>query len=502
MVTVGAIMEELEAWAPRSLASDWDNVGLQVGSTAAQASKVLVCLDVTQATVEEAIGRHCDLIVSHHPLIFGSLKQLSADSPIGRIIHKLVKHDVSLCCLHTNLDVAPGGVEDTLADLLELQDVRVLAPVGTEKLYKIVVFVPKGYEDKVRDAMAQKGAGWIGNYSHCSFQVEGTGTFKPLEGSNPFIGQQGQLEKVAEFRLETIVPQRILRDVVTAMLEVHPYEEVAYDIYPLQNEGKAYGFGRVGRLPKPLTVSELVQHVNKALGCDQVRVVTSGPGQQVDKVATSCGSGGDKVELCSRAGAKVLVTGDVKYHDALKALAQGLTVIDAGHYFTERPVLGKIVDRLRLKFGDRIEVVMSQVERNAFYAAPGKEVRIYADGASAGNPGWAGVGLVIEREDGSRVEKSIHVGQATNNVAEYLALIEALKAAKELGATRVTVFSDSELVVNQIKGQYAVHSPELRSLLAEVSKLKADFEHVDIVHVPREQNQLADSLSKAAARHP
>lgn len=500
MLTVEAIIEEIEAWAPRHLACDWDNVGLQLGSASAQIQRVLVCLDVTPGTVNEAIEKQCGLIVSHHPFIFNPLKHLNLDTPISRLIQTLIKNDVAVYCAHTNLDIAPGGVEDTLAELIGLQDTRVMTPVTTERLYKIVVFVPKGYEDKVRDAMAEQGAGWIGNYSHCSFQLEGTGTFKPLEGSHPFIGRQGELERVAEFRLETIVPQGALKRVIDAMIEAHPYEEVAYDVYPLQNEGKVYGFGRIGHLGKPMRIGELVHHVKDVLGCSQVRVVSPNPRETVERIATSCGSGGDRVDVCARMGARVLVTGDIRYHDALRALSHGITLIDAGHYHTERPIVSRAARKLRERFGDRVEVIESQVQDDVFRTGIVGEVQIHADGASAGNPGSAGVGLVIELEDGTRIERSISLGHATNNVAEYRAVIEALRAAGELGAAKVKVFSDSELVVKQINGEYAVHNPELRSLLAEVNSLKSRFQSVDIVHVPREQNQLADSLSKAAIK--
>ncbi len=340
--TIMAAMEEL---APAHLAADWDNVGLLVGSPDQDVSRVLVALDVTPAVAEAAATGGIDLIIAHHPLIFKALTSLRTDRPIGRTLAALVRAGAAVFAAHTNLDAADGGVNDILASKLGLTALRPLSADYRESLLKIVVFVPESHAEAVRQAMAAAGAGHIGNYSHCTFQASGTGTFLPLAGTNPFIGQTGKLEYVAEFRLETIVPAGQADKVVQAMLAAHPYEEVAYDLYRLENAGRDHGVGRVGELVRPLALGDFASLVKSALKIDTVRL--SGPGaRQVKTVAVCGGAGAGLFAEAVRSGADVLVTGDVKYHEALEAAACGLTIIDAGHFASERPVLEAVAARL------------------------------------------------------------------------------------------------------------------------------------------------------------
>ena len=225
-----AIMEKI---APTSFAEDWDNVGLLVGDGNGEVNRILVTLDVTSSIVKEAIEREVDMIISHHPIIFSPLKSMGQNLEDRNILYPLIQKDIAVYCAHTNLDKAKGGVDDTLADILGLQNMEILIGEEGERYFKLVVFVPRGYEEQVMNVLSNKGAGFIGNYSHCTFQAKGMGTFKPLEGTNPFIGSQGVVEKVEEIRLETVVPESIVYDVVDGMIDVHPYEEVAYDLYPL-----------------------------------------------------------------------------------------------------------------------------------------------------------------------------------------------------------------------------------------------------------------------------
>lgn len=504
MASVGRVAQLIEEWAPKSWACEWDNVGLQVGDPGAKIKKVLVCLDVTAATVKEAVNTSSGLICSHHPLLFKGMRTINLGTPAGALLGELIKNDIAVYSAHTNLDVAPGGVEDTLTELLELTSVEVLNRVYKDKLYKVVVFVPRGYEDAVRDAMAGEGAGWIGNYSHCTFQAAGTGTFKPLEGSNPFIGTQGRVEMVDEFRLETIVPEGILKKVISAMLKAHPYEEVAYDIYELENEGNPLGLGRVGVLKKGVSLPELVDYVKARLGCPAPKVVAGGSNEVIVRVATACGSGSDQIEAAVRAGAQAIVTGDVRYHDALRARAEGLSVIDAGHFYTERAIVPKLAQYLRDKLGKELEVIESGTAGDVFgieKSNTSKSLEIHVDGASSGNPGRAGIGLIIESVDGSRLEKSLHIGLATNNVAEYTAIVEALRTAEQLGATAVRIYSDSELVINQLNGKYTVRNPELQRLRGTIESISRRFDRVEFIKVPREENRVADALAKAATRN-
>ena len=365
---VQSIINMVERLAPKYLAEEGDNIGLQIGDPAAEVHKVLVTLDIDSQVIEEAIREDVDMVVCHHPLIFKPIKNLRFDNPLGRKIAQLIGNSIAVYAAHTNLDSAQDGINSLLAEKLDLREVEVLAPSSIEKYCKIVVFVPQGHEDQVRDALAQAGAGWIGNYSHCTFQTAGTGTFKALEGANPFIGIVGELEKAEEYRLETIVPERIVGKVVKAMLKAHPYEEVAYDLYPLLNEGSSLGLGRIGKLPAPITLGELVQQVKRALGLPNVRL-GGDLGSKVEKVALCGGSGTFLMHKAAFKGADVLLTGDVKYHDGQDILAQGMSFIDAGHNGTERIIVPVLAKYLREKAAEaklEVEIVESRVNTDPF----------------------------------------------------------------------------------------------------------------------------------------
>ena len=365
MVTCRDVIEIIEQFAPRDLAADWDNIGLQVGDPTREIKSILVTLDVTEDVLNEAISLGTGMIVSHHPLIFKPLKNIRSDNGIGKLIAKALQADILIYAAHTNADSCTKGVNYCLAKRIGLEDIKVLQQ-GDTKLYKFVVFVPIGHEAVVRDAMGEAGAGWLGAYSHCSFMTEGTGSFKPLAGANPYIGKQGQLEEVSEYRIESIVPETKLRGLVNKVLEVHPYEEVAYDIYPLENLNSHQGMGRIGKLPKPLTLGDLAKKIKDDLGCPWVLV--SGPCEDyVQTVAVCGGSGADLMYLAKARRAEVLVTADVKYHQALAAKELGLSIIDAGHNATERVLIPELADYLRIelnKAGKTVAVYESQINTN------------------------------------------------------------------------------------------------------------------------------------------
>jgi dinuclear metal center YbgI/SA1388 family protein len=363
------IFNLMENWAPKTFAYDWDNVGLQVGSYNKPVKKVMITLDVLEAVVDEAIEKGVDLIIAHHPLLFKPLKQLNVDHWRGRIIQKLIQHDISVYAAHTNLDIAEGGVNDLLADLLELENTEILINEHQERLYKIAVFTPTTHVELVMDAISKVGAGHIGDYSHCTFQTNGTGTFMPQEGTNPFIGKQNQLEKVNETKIETIVPESILNRVINAMISAHPYEEVAYDIYPLQNAGNEYGLGRIGSLPTSLTLQAFAEKVKKAYNMRHVRV-TGNLTQKVKRVAVLGGSGEKYIYSAVKKNADVYVTGDMTFHMAQEALEMGLNVIDAGHYIEQvmkdgtKNYLEKKLNEAGVSQG--IEIIVSEVNTDPF----------------------------------------------------------------------------------------------------------------------------------------
>ncbi|MEW6524344.1 MAG: Nif3-like dinuclear metal center hexameric protein [Bacillota bacterium] len=343
LATVGSVMAIMEEWARPDYAEPWDNPGLVTGEPQDEAGHIIVALDLTLDLIEAAPPGA--MVVCHHPPLFKEVRTLRSDRPTGKILGGAIQKRMAVYAAHTNLDLAPGGTADALAGRLELEDMSPLAPLRPGRYYKLVVFVPAGHEDAVRHALAAAGAGWIGNYSHCTFQLPGQGTFMPREGTDPFIGKPGKLERVDEFRLETIVPDHRVEAVVSAMVSAHPYEEVAYDLYPLENPGPGRSYGRVGRPKSPASLREYAEFCQKALGVESVRYLGQ-PHVPVRRVAVVPGAGGDWALGARAAGADVLVTGDVGHHEAVSAAIMGMAVIDAGHLATEWPVLEVVADRI------------------------------------------------------------------------------------------------------------------------------------------------------------
>lgn len=324
----------MEQHFPPELAADWDNVGLQTGSLERSARRVMVCLDLTEPILTKAEAEHVNLIITHHPLFFKAVKGINLDQPFGRMIERLIKNDITVYSAHTNLDAGTRGLNQLLAETLGLVDIEPLDRMKTERYLKLVIFVPAAYTEAVRQAINEAGAGFTGHYSDCSFRTRGTGTFKPQPGTNPFIGTTGQLEEVDEYRLETIVPEKKADAVIANMKKVHPYEEVAYDLYPLVNEGPVYSLGRKGRLEGAVRVEEFALQVKDRLQLDSVRVAGDLK-RPIKKIAVISGAGADFINKVKAQGIDLLVTGDLKYHEARDAELIGLAVIDAGHQGTE-----------------------------------------------------------------------------------------------------------------------------------------------------------------------
>jgi dinuclear metal center YbgI/SA1388 family protein len=330
--------------APVVLAEAWDNPGLQIGDPAAEVTRVMVALDPAPDVIDSAIITSCQLLVTHHPLIFKPLKSISTATPHGALIHKAIKGGLSIVSMHTNYDIAGGGLNDLLASKIGLSSCVPLKVTTACELIKLVVFVPVAHLEQIRSALFPYSAS-LGNYRDCSFAAGGVGTFTPLEGAEPFTGTAGVLAKVHEERLEVLIERAQLPRAVKAMLAAHPYEEPAFDIYPLLNEGEKLGLGRIGRLPEPLTLAEYVGKLREILSAPALRYVGD-PAARISKVALCSGSGASLLHDAARSGADVLVTGDVKYHEALEAEDIGLAVIDAGHFPTEIIMVHEITERL------------------------------------------------------------------------------------------------------------------------------------------------------------
>lgn len=337
--------------APFALAEEWDNVGLQVGDPAAPAGRIMVALDPLPEAVDAAISAKCSLLLTHHPLLFRPLKKISLSDPHSALIARAIRNDLAVVSLHTNYDIAPGGLNDLLAERLDVLDCVPLKETGGEELVKLTVYVPREHVERVHDVLAPF-SGFIGNYSDCSFRVMGTGTFKPLPGARPVVGTVGTREDVDEARLEVLLRRGDIGAAVNAMLKAHPYEEPAFDLYPLLNRGEARGLGRVGRLAAPLALREFASIVKDRLAQPAVRVVGD-LGRQVKKIALCGGSGASLVKNACFKGADVLVTGDIKYHEAREAEAAGLALVDAGHFATEHLMVHGLVQRLEMELAYR-----------------------------------------------------------------------------------------------------------------------------------------------------
>lgn len=349
---------------PPEHAAEWDSVGLQVGDPVWGVERVLVTLDVTVPVVEEAAEVGHTLVLAHHPLLFRPLERLTPDTASGVIALAAARAQVAVLAAHTNLDVATdgAGTSDPLVRLLDLTDVEPLTREQEPGRRKLVTFVPGEHTDTVLDALAAAGAGVIGDYERCSFRVAGTGTFRPGPATDPHTGTVGADNEEAEDRLEVVVDRARVHDVVEALRAAHPYEEVAYDLYPLVGGTRA-GLGRVGTLPSPLTLRALAARIRDDLPSPHLRFAGT-PDRTVRRVAVCGGAGDSLIGAACSAGADVLVTGDLRHHPTLDAQALGLAVIDAGHHATESAALPTWVDRLTAAAGDwglGAEVVPSQV---------------------------------------------------------------------------------------------------------------------------------------------
>ncbi len=367
MVTMKDIARAIESQAPLQLQESWDNCGLQVGSMSSPVKRVLTALDVTPEVVAEAIEQQVDAIVTHHPMIFKGIKSINIDTIQGKMIGDILTHHINVYSAHTNLDVTEGGLNDEVATRLGLQDIQGLEETGRDVAYKVAVYVPVTHSEQLRQAMGDAGAGHIGGYSHCSFSVSGEGRFLPLEGTNPFIGHTGTMESVQEERVETVVPKKLLGQVLSAMQQVHPYEEIAYDVVALENAYDAHYIGRIGNLPQPLSIEEFKEVLQVVFPHSALRwggAKTS----SIQRIGLCTGSGAEFIKVAAKQKADVYITGDVKYHDMQLAKELGITVVDAGHYGTEymsQTLLKQMIERTFTN--QDVEVIESKIQRDFFF---------------------------------------------------------------------------------------------------------------------------------------
>ena len=344
---ISEVISLIEEIAPLPLQEEYDNAGMQVGDKSREATGALLCIDVTEDIIDEAIQQGLNLVISHHPLLFKGLKSITGRDYIERIVVKAIKNDIAIYSAHTNLDNAFGGVNFKIAEKLKLQYLQILSPMK-DKLLKMVVFVPTAEADKVREAMLNAGAGKIGDYDMCSYNIAGYGTFRPCEGANPYCGDIGLLHKEEEVRVEVILPHYLKEKVLSEMLKSHPYQEPAYDIIRLDNELNYAGSGVIGELANPMDADDFLKMVKEVFKVDAIKY-SSHSGKKIKKVGLCGGSGAFLIKDAIRANADAFITGEIGYHNFFAA-EKRILLVEAGHYETEQYTKDIFCDIITKKF--------------------------------------------------------------------------------------------------------------------------------------------------------
>ena len=522
----------LERLVPKALAEGGDNCGLLVGSEQAVVRRLLVALELTEPVLDEAVSGGYDTILTHHPLLFLPLRSLIDEHPRERLVRRLIAGKISLFACHTNLDAAPGGLADILGDALGLREMTPIQYAPAE-WYKLVGFVPPESVEQVAAAVFAAGAGTIGEYQECAFASEGRGWFTPGPAAHPAIGEPAVRQRISEIRWEAVVPQARLGGVIAAYVSAHPYEEPAFDVYPVQDVLPSAGLGRVGGLPESTTVSALAARVADVVGLGGCP--WSGDGDRiVSRVGVVPGSGRSLIDAAAPS-CEVMITGDLSYHDAERAGEMGLSLIAAPHgelewwalcrwaetTLREQLAEGEVTVSISREWqspwveatprglaatpenaatgGSSSDMTSAAPARGSGEARRSPRVCLRIDGGSRGNPGPSAIGVVLEDDDGRVLETvSRTIGVATNNVAEYQALLTGLELAERAGAREVEILSDSELLVRQMRGEYRVKNEGLKTLYEEAKGRMDAFDHISFRHVSREDNTRADALVNQA----
>ncbi len=341
------ILESLQEWAPFSYQDSYDNSGLLVGSANAEIHKTLISLDITEEVMQEAVKGGFDLIISHHPIIFQGFKSLTGKTPEEKIVIAAIKNNIAIIAMHTNLDNISEGVSYKLSQVLGLQNQQILSP-KKDLLRKLVVFIPNSHLDSVRQAVFNAGAGKIGHYDQCSFGSEGVGTFRAGENTQAFVGKKMEFHQEKEVRFESVFPVQLERKIIKALLNTHPYEEVAYDIFTLNNSHSKVGAGIIAEMPEAISETAFLKLLKNKVNPFQIRH-TAFREKKIKKVALCGGSGSFLIDTAKAANADIFITGDVKYHDFFKA-TKHMIIADVGHYESEQFTKELIHDFLIKKF--------------------------------------------------------------------------------------------------------------------------------------------------------
>jgi len=360
MVRIKDVTRYLESIAPLALQESYDNAGLIVGDSNTEVTKVLVCLDSVEDTIDEAVRLGANLIVAHHPIVFSGLKRFNGSNYVERTVIKAIKNDIAIYAIHTNLDNVPNGVNSIIAKKLGLKNVRILSP-KKKGLQKLVTFCPEASLESVKRAIYNAGSGEIGNYSNCSFSVSGTGTFKANNDAQPFVGEIGEVHSENETRIEVVFPSHLQSQVVNALRKAHPYEEVAYDVYSLENTNQYIGSGVIGEVENPTEILAFLRIIKETMKAGMVRY-TNIKKTQLNTVAICGGSGSFLLSEAKMAGADLFLTSDFKYHEFFDAENQ-IVIADIGHYESEQYTKELLADFLRQKFST-FAVRISEINTN------------------------------------------------------------------------------------------------------------------------------------------
>lgn len=362
-VTIKQVIGELENFAPPVYQEHYDNSGLIVGYPERKVTGILLSLDVTEAVVEEAIALNYNLIIAHHPILFKAIKSLTGKNYVERVLLKAMEHQIALYAIHTNLDNVLHGVNNKIAQKLGLQNLKILSPT-TQNLYKLTTFCPNEYRNHVLEAMWAAGAGSIGNYDDCSFQLQGIGTYRPTSQANPFQGERGVLEEAPEVRLEVLVPLHAKNAVLRALRKAHPYEEIAYYLHLLENENQDVGAGIIGDLPEAMPEKDFLGYLKTQMNLTLIKH-TALLGRDIRKVALCGGSGFFLLGKAIAQGADIFITSDVKYHEFFDA-ENRIVLADIGHYESEFFTKELLFEILSEKFTN-IAVQISEISTNPVY---------------------------------------------------------------------------------------------------------------------------------------
>lgn len=360
------MIRRIEEAVPLRLAQSWDNVGFLIGDDEAGVKKMMLTIDITKAVLAEAIAAKVDFILSYHPIIWDGLKSITAQGPEA-VVYELIRTGITVFSVHTSLDVAEGGINDGLAEIVGIKNPQPIGDYVTDPaadLYKLIVFIPTDAVNKVSAAVFAAGAGAIGNYSDCGFKTAGEGTFLPLEGSHPAIGKKGKVETVKEYRFETVVPAARLGNVLNAMKTSHPYETPAYDVIKLSNPRIPIGLGRMGDLKAPTPLNNIVQRIKKVTGAKAIGIVGE-RNYKIRRAAVCAGSCGKIINSIIAGGCDLYLTGELKHHQALAAAEAGLTCICLSHTVSERFYLKKLAKQMQTNLPE-IAIIISKKDKDPF----------------------------------------------------------------------------------------------------------------------------------------